>query len=175
MDMANFYAQYKSIKPFLQFTPAPCVLPPRELASRARLPRSHSAHSCPRLVCMPFALVVCATSRGQKFGEKEQFQSKKDRLLLDGAPLPARPARLVPACTACMGGSALHAAPGSAGLYECILCACCSTSCPSYWWNSDKCARGRRALRRRSCLDATRIRWQVPGTRRADAGVPLDH
>jgi len=24
------------------------------------------------------------------------------------------------------------------GLYECILCACCSTSCPSYWWNGDK-------------------------------------
>ncbi|PKC02438.1 succinate dehydrogenase iron-sulfur protein mitochondrial precursor [Rhizophagus irregularis] len=24
------------------------------------------------------------------------------------------------------------------GLYECILCACCSTSCPSYWWNSDE-------------------------------------
>ena len=24
------------------------------------------------------------------------------------------------------------------GLYECILCACCSTSCPSYWWNSDQ-------------------------------------
>lgn len=24
------------------------------------------------------------------------------------------------------------------GLYECILCACCSTSCPSYWWNTDK-------------------------------------
>ena len=24
------------------------------------------------------------------------------------------------------------------GLYECILCACCSTSCPSYWWNSDR-------------------------------------
>lgn len=24
------------------------------------------------------------------------------------------------------------------GLYECILCACCSASCPSYWWNSDK-------------------------------------
>lgn len=24
------------------------------------------------------------------------------------------------------------------GLYECILCACCSTSCPSYWWNEDK-------------------------------------
>ncbi len=24
------------------------------------------------------------------------------------------------------------------GLYECIMCACCSTSCPSYWWNPDK-------------------------------------
>ena len=23
-------------------------------------------------------------------------------------------------------------------LYECILCACCSASCPSYWWNGDK-------------------------------------
>ena len=24
------------------------------------------------------------------------------------------------------------------GLYDCIMCACCSTSCPSYWWNSDR-------------------------------------
>ncbi len=24
------------------------------------------------------------------------------------------------------------------GLYECIMCACCSTACPSYWWNQDK-------------------------------------
>merc|ERR1712146_79254 len=24
------------------------------------------------------------------------------------------------------------------GMYECILCACCSTACPSFWWNSDK-------------------------------------
>merc|ERR1712072_1578819 len=24
------------------------------------------------------------------------------------------------------------------GLYECVLCACCSTSCPSYWWSADK-------------------------------------
>merc|ERR1712187_590878 len=24
------------------------------------------------------------------------------------------------------------------GMYECILCACCSTSCPNYWWNSDQ-------------------------------------
>ena len=39
--------------------------------------------------------------------KKENLQSKKDRLELDG-------------------------------LYECILCACCSASCPSYWWNQDK-------------------------------------
>ncbi|KAI5478312.1 hypothetical protein MNV49_005267 [Pseudohyphozyma bogoriensis] len=38
---------------------------------------------------------------------KEHFQSKEDRLKLDG-------------------------------MYECILCACCSTSCPSYWWNQDE-------------------------------------
>ena len=24
------------------------------------------------------------------------------------------------------------------GLYECVLCACCSSSCPSYWWHPDK-------------------------------------
>uniref|UniRef100_P48933 Succinate dehydrogenase [ubiquinone] iron-sulfur subunit n=2 Tax=Cyanidium caldarium TaxID=2771 RepID=SDHB_CYACA len=39
--------------------------------------------------------------------KKEIYQSKQDRLYLDG-------------------------------LYECILCACCSASCPSYWWNHDK-------------------------------------
>uniref|UniRef100_A0A7R9Z768 Succinate dehydrogenase [ubiquinone] iron-sulfur subunit, mitochondrial n=1 Tax=Chlamydomonas euryale TaxID=1486919 RepID=A0A7R9Z768_9CHLO len=64
VDMSNFYAQYKSIKPFLlkNEKPAPGT---------------------------------------------EYYQSKESRLKLDG-------------------------------LYECILCACCSTSCPSYWWNSDK-------------------------------------
>ena len=61
-DLTNFYAQYKSIKPWL-----------------------HTK---------------------VKFGE-EHLQSKIDRLELDG-------------------------------LYECILCACCSSSCPSYWWNHDK-------------------------------------
>uniref|UniRef100_A0A1Z1XA87 Succinate dehydrogenase [ubiquinone] iron-sulfur subunit, mitochondrial n=1 Tax=Sheathia arcuata TaxID=340433 RepID=A0A1Z1XA87_9FLOR len=39
--------------------------------------------------------------------QKEHFQSKNNRLKLNG-------------------------------LYECILCACCSSSCPSYWWNHDK-------------------------------------
>ncbi|MDE3060500.1 MAG: succinate dehydrogenase iron-sulfur subunit [Pseudomonadota bacterium] len=63
-DLSTFYAQYESIKPWLQTeTPAP--------ASRERL------------------------------------QSPEERAKLDG-------------------------------LYECILCACCSTSCPSYWWNSER-------------------------------------
>ncbi|MEN9931705.1 MAG: succinate dehydrogenase iron-sulfur subunit [Pseudomonadota bacterium] len=63
-DFSTFYAQYASIKPWLQtVTPAPS-------------------------------------------GE-ERLQSPEEREKLDG-------------------------------LYECILCACCSTSCPSYWWNSDK-------------------------------------
>jgi len=63
VDMSNFYAQLKSIKPYLQ--------------TREDMPG------------------------------KELYQSREDRAKLDG-------------------------------LYECILCACCSTSCPSYWWNSDK-------------------------------------
>lgn len=62
-DMNNFYAQYASVKPWLQADdPAP---------------------------------------------DGERLQSEEQRQKLDG-------------------------------LYECILCACCSTSCPSYWWNSDR-------------------------------------
>jgi succinate dehydrogenase/fumarate reductase iron-sulfur protein len=64
-DLTNFYAQYKSIEPWMQ-----------------------------------------RTGDSEKF-DKEIYQSKEDRKKIDG-------------------------------LYECILCACCSTSCPSYWWNSDK-------------------------------------
>lgn len=63
VDMEQFYAQYKKIKPYLQ--------------------------------------------NDQDPPEKERLQSPKDRAKLDG-------------------------------LYECILCACCSSSCPSYWWNPDK-------------------------------------
>ena len=62
-DMKHFYAQYESIKPWLQTDSA-------------------------------------APTR-------ERLQSPEDREKLDG-------------------------------MYECILCACCSTSCPSYWWNSDR-------------------------------------
>ncbi len=63
-DLTNFYAQYASIKPWMQTHTPP---PP----------------------------------------DRERLQSKEDRAELDG-------------------------------LYECILCASCSTSCPSYWWNSDR-------------------------------------
>ena len=39
-------------------------------------------------------------------------------------------------------GSERHQSPEEReqldGLYECILCGCCSTSCPSFWWNPDK-------------------------------------
>ncbi len=63
-DLKHFYAQYTSIKPWLQSDTPP---PP----------------------------------------DRERLQSKEEREQLDG-------------------------------LYECILCACCSTSCPSYWWNSDR-------------------------------------
>ncbi len=62
-DMRHFYAQYASIKPWLQTDSAA--------------------------------------------PDRERLQSPQDRSRLDG-------------------------------LYECILCACCSTSCPSYWWNSDR-------------------------------------
>ncbi len=51
------------------------------------------------------------------------------------------------------------------GLYECILCACCSTSCPSYWWNSD------RYLGPAALLNA--YRWIVD-TRDETAGERLD-
>ena len=63
-DFTHFYAQYASIRPWLQ--------------------------------------TVSTTPSG-----KERLQSPEQREQLDG-------------------------------LYECILCACCSTACPSYWWNSDK-------------------------------------
>jgi len=62
-DMTHFYAQHRSIEPWLQ--------------TESTTP------------------------------EKEWRQSREDREKLDG-------------------------------LYECILCACCSTACPSYWWNSDR-------------------------------------
>ena len=46
------------------------------------------------------------------------------------------------------------------GLYECVLCACCSTSCPSYWWN------GERYLGPAALLHA--YRWIIDTPRRGD-------
>ncbi|MDX1656670.1 MAG: succinate dehydrogenase iron-sulfur subunit [Candidatus Competibacteraceae bacterium] len=63
-DLTHIYAQYASIKPWMQTQTPP---PP----------------------------------------DRERLQSKEDRAKLDG-------------------------------LYECILCFCCTTSCPSYWWNGDR-------------------------------------
>ena len=51
------------------------------------------------------------------------------------------------------------------GLYECILCACCSTSCPSYWWNED------RYLGPAILLQA--YRW-IADSRDEDTGARLD-
>ncbi|MBF2761265.1 MAG: succinate dehydrogenase iron-sulfur subunit [Ectothiorhodospiraceae bacterium AqS1] len=51
------------------------------------------------------------------------------------------------------------------GLYECILCACCSTSCPSYWWNGD------RYLGPASLLQS--LRWLVD-SRDEESGERLD-
>jgi succinate dehydrogenase / fumarate reductase iron-sulfur subunit len=51
------------------------------------------------------------------------------------------------------------------GLYECILCACCTTSCPSYWWNGDK------YLGPAILLQA--YRW-IADTRDEDTGARLD-
>ena len=52
------------------------------------------------------------------------------------------------------------------GLYECILCACCSTSCPSYWWNQD------RYLGPAILLQA--YRW-IADSRDEEAGERLDN
>lgn len=83
IDMKHFYNQYKSINPFLIKSYSIDVL--NNILGEFR-------NNLSIFVSRPTI---------------ENYQTKKDRKLLDG-------------------------------LYECILCACCSTSCPSYWWNSDK-------------------------------------
>ena len=55
-----------------------------------------------------------------------QYEKIKPYLIND-APPPARERLQTPEQRAELDG-----------LYECILCACCSTSCPSFWWNPDK-------------------------------------
>ncbi|MGO4743210.1 succinate dehydrogenase iron-sulfur subunit [Serratia quinivorans] len=56
-----------------------------------------------------------------------QYEKIKPYLQNDGKNPPAREHLQLPEQRAKLDG-----------LYECILCACCSTSCPSFWWNPDK-------------------------------------
>ena len=55
-----------------------------------------------------------------------QYERVKPYLINDAAP-PAQERRQSPAERARLDG-----------LYECILCGCCTSSCPSFWWNPDK-------------------------------------
>ncbi|RCU52593.1 MULTISPECIES: succinate dehydrogenase iron-sulfur subunit [Corallincola] len=57
----------------------------------------------------------------------ENYERIKPYLINDGKQPPAREHLQSPEERAKLDG-----------LYECILCACCSTSCPSFWWNPDK-------------------------------------
>ena len=56
----------------------------------------------------------------------QQFE-KVQPYLINDAPAPATERLQTPEDRAKLDG-----------LYECILCACCSTNCPSFWWNPDK-------------------------------------
>lgn len=62
--------------------------------------------------------------------DMSQFYRQYERIkpwLMNGAPPPAKERLQSP-----------EERDKLNGLYECILCACCSTSCPSFWWNPDK-------------------------------------
>lgn len=56
----------------------------------------------------------------------EQYKKAKP-YLINNEPVPAKERLQTPAERAKLDG-----------LYECILCACCTTSCPSWWWNPEK-------------------------------------
>ena len=49
------------------------------------------------------------------------------------------------------------------GLYECILCACCTSACPSHWWNTDK------YVARRACCRPIAF-WGTAATRQRASG-----
>ena len=58
---------------------------------------------------------------------------------------------------------------------QCILCACCSTSCPSYWWNPDKYLGPAGTRAGRQCArDALVMAPDAGAGGSADAGVPVD-
>lgn len=54
------------------------------------------------------------------------------------------------------------------GLYECILCACCTSSCPSYWWNPDK------FLGPAACLQSARFVHDSRDARKRERLLELD-
>jgi len=56
-----------------------------------------------------------------------QYEKAKPYLITDGKDHPAKERLQTP-----------EEREKLDGLYECILCACCTSSCPSYWWNPDK-------------------------------------
>jgi hypothetical protein len=93
-------------------------------------------------------------------------------------PPPARPltpvARSPPPAPALSGTEYYQSKESRAkldGLYECILCACCSTSCPSYWWNSDKYLGPAVLLAAYRCVHAT-TRHESRGSPPLPPGVP---
>lgn len=117
-DMTNFYKQYKSIEPWLQVrdvlvdAPAsPCALFFTDVAVVCNGFLFCFFWICRRCVSLTFLQfpLVCFVQV-----KKEKPDSAKEWLQTheDRKKLD--------------------------GMYECILCACCSTSCPSYWWNGDK-------------------------------------
>ncbi len=54
------------------------------------------------------------------------------------------------------------------GLYECILCACCTSSCPSYWWNPDK------FLGPAACLQSARFVLDSRDSKKRERLLELD-
>lgn len=104
--MSNFYAQYKSIEPYLK------------------------------------------KKDETKEGKEQYFQSLEDRqkLVVTNVTIYTMLySKYYPISSGCDIGNwqfnnnnFLKISFQQDGLYECILCACCSTSCPSYWWNGDK-------------------------------------
>jgi succinate dehydrogenase / fumarate reductase iron-sulfur subunit len=93
VSMSHFYAQYKSINPFLQENKIQTFIE-KELTTLISIRQNKRIQGN--------AITIKLNKP-----KTENQQSIKERNVLDG-------------------------------LYECILCACCSASCPSYWWNRDK-------------------------------------
>jgi succinate dehydrogenase (ubiquinone) iron-sulfur subunit len=117
-DMTNFYKQYKSIKPWLQ------AEPPKVGSARSGWCRVRGlAGEQGSLRVAPRPVHHC------------------DRRLPPHPSLARQESASAASGGAPMAKEHLQSTEDRKlldGMYECILCACCSTSCPSYWWNADK-------------------------------------